>query len=407
MRLRAKPNRWTFTDIALQQLSHPKQGQVLHWDKKSIGLSLLVGKRTKTFRSSYKLNGQWTGRSLGRFGEVTLAEARALVLEDRRNASQGIDPDAPTPASSTTTYEAVVDRFVEMYAKPNHRTWVQTQCMLKSCKDWLHRPIAEITKKDAYELLDPIVASGHGPKADVTLSWLRKLWRWSWDRDIVTAPVMDAVKIQYAPRIRDRVYSDAELKSIWNAANKLGGTEAAYIKLLILTAPRKTALARMRWADVRDGIWITPFADTKTRKTAKPRTYTTPLPALARAILHTVPIAGQFVFQGRCEGLPLSPDVVLINKLVRSGAPKDFTYHATRHTVATWLQNHGHSMFEIGLVLNHADGGVTAGYSHGHPLELKKALLEEWASHVEQFVPPEGQPLDSNVVPLTTATKRA
>jgi hypothetical protein len=33
---------------------------------------------------------------------------------------------------------------------------------------------------------------------------------------------------------------------------------------------------------------------------------------------------------------------------------------------------------------------VTAGYSHGHPLELKRKLLEEWSSHVEALVQPEG-----------------
>jgi hypothetical protein len=33
---------------------------------------------------------------------------------------------------------------------------------------------------------------------------------------------------------------------------------------------------------------------------------------------------------------------------------------------------------------------VTAGYSHGYPLDLKRKLLTEWAEHVEQLVQPEG-----------------
>jgi hypothetical protein len=50
------------------------------------------------------------------------------------------------------------------------------------------------------------------------------------------------------------------------------------------------------------------------------------------------------------------------------------------------LQNEGHSEWEIGLVLNHSGSGVTADYSHGYPLELKRTLLEKRADHVEGLV---------------------
>ena len=70
---------------------------------------------------------------------------------------------------------------------------------------------------------------------------------------------------------------------------------------------------------------------------------------------------------------------------------KDWTYHACRDTVTTWLQTEGHSEFERGLVLNHAGAGtVTADYSHGYPVKLKRELLEKWAQHVENVVQPEG-----------------
>jgi hypothetical protein len=56
--------------------------------------------------------------------------------------------------------------------------------------------------------------------------------------------------------------------------------------------------------------------------------------------------------------------------------------------------NAGHSEWEVGLVLNHAgSGSVTAGYSHGYPLELKRQLLSKWADHVERLVQPQGAAL--------------
>ncbi len=58
--------------------------------------------------------------------------------------------------------------------------------------------------------------------------------------------------------------------------------------------------------------------------------------------------------------------------------------------LSTWLENEGHSEYERGLVLNHSAYGVTAGYSHGYPTELKRQLLEKWADHVASIVQPKG-----------------
>ncbi len=70
-------------------------------------------------------------------------------------------------------------------------------------------------------------------------------------------------------------------------------------------------------------------------------------------------------------------------------APRDFKLHTFRHTIATYLENSGRSEWERGLVLNHSGSGtVTGGYSHGYPLDLKRALLTEWAKHVERVVSP-------------------
>jgi hypothetical protein len=44
-------------------------------------------------------------------------------------------------------------------------------------------------------------------------------------------------------------------------------------------------------------------------------------------------------------------------------------------------------------VLNHAESGVTADYSHGYPLELKLKLLTTWTEHIEGLVQPQGAAL--------------
>jgi integrase len=55
----------------------------------------------------------------------------------------------------------------------------------------------------------------------------------------------------------------------------------------------------------------------------------------------------------------------LLRKLIASGV-RDLGLHACHHTVASWLKKEGgHSVWEIGEVLNHSlSGSVTSGYIH-------------------------------------------
>ncbi len=160
------------------------------------------------------------------------------------------------------------------------------------------------------------------------------------------------------------------------AQSPLGDDEGeAFTKLTIL-APRKTALALLNDDDLAPDLWTVPFEPTKSRKkSTKKRVYVVPLPEQAQGILRpfadvsgrlfpSLPIyrtkAGRQVFDGKD----------LKAALVERGAPADCTFHGWRHTIATFLEDAGHSEWERGLVLNHAgSGSVTAGYSHGYPLE--------------------------------------
>jgi integrase len=284
------------------------------------------------------------------------------------------------------TFETVVDDFIRLYAQPKQRTWKQTESTLKgTCRLWLKRPINDITRSDAYKLFDGFIAEGRVYKAAVALAWCRKLWRWAWQREIVAAPLMDGVKLDFQRRERTRVYSDADIQAIWRAADQLDAIRGGYVKLLLILAPRKRELLRMKWSDIKDGIWTTPFEDTKSKKTAKPRTYLTPLPALANRLLAGITTRDKE--DGVFWTLASRPEASLISDLKKHGAPH-FGFHVCRHTVATWMQTHGHSLYEASLVLNHSGSGVTAGYSHGYPIELKRKLLEEWSSHVANLVQP-------------------
>jgi hypothetical protein len=399
-----------FTELAVARLKPPKTGATQHWDAPDpkgrlpfqLGLSLLVSAGgTKTYRSTFRLHDQNISRKLGRAGEITLAEARELTRADRAQAAKGIDP-REAKRKDLTLFSEIVTEFVTHYCKPRQRTWDQTERILtRNCAAWLSKPIAAISKQDARTLLRGFIAEGHNYKARITLAWLKTLWRWAWKEDLVAMPLMDAVEVEIEKRERNRVYNDQEIKAIWQAADKLNPVEGAYIKLLVLLAPRKTALAYMRCADLDDldnpTLWTTPFELTKSRKRiTRKRVYLTPLPALAKRILKSLPKSEDRVFptlaiHATKSGVRDYDATGLVRRLVARGAPADFIIHAARHTLATWLQDQGKSEWEVGLVLNHSGSStITQGYQHGYPLKLKAELLNEWAAHVEKLVMPEG-----------------
>src|SRR5262249_46526736 len=188
--------------------------------------------------------------------------------EYRNKCAQGIDPrpkkivEGQQQSSATSTsplYKDVVAQFIEYYAKPRQRSWESTQrYLLNYCKDWHDRQIRSITKAEARALLRGMISEDGkgGPNADVTRSWLRTLWRWATAEDLVDAPIMDFVKVEYEKRSKNYWKGqelDEKIGAIWRASETLDKVEeTAFIKILLLTAPRKTALALLEWLQLSD-----------------------------------------------------------------------------------------------------------------------------------------------------------
>ncbi len=381
-------------------------GSDVWWDEKFPGFGVRVypsGK--KSFVLSYRNAG---GRKrllvLGRYGaDLTLDQARTKAVKERGRITEGTDPVRERKAARATsltpdaTFREILDSFTDKYAKPRQRTWKETDRTLRvNCAGWLDKSFSTITETDAYELLDGFIAQGQDAKARITLAWLRTMFRWAAKRKIVGHSVMEQVEIEVERKVRKRAYTPNEVKAIWKTATKLAPIEAGFVKLVLLLGVRKSELAGMRRSEFDDlgkpTLWTVPHERTKTRKSQKEeRVYLVPLPKLAQRIIKGLPrLDRDLVFPGCKAAKPLAPGTALKAKIRENSGVADWTYHACRDTISTWLQDQGHSKYERGLVLNYSEGGVTADYSHGYSVDLKRQLLAKWADHVAQTVQPKG-----------------
>ena len=313
---------------------------------------------------------------------VQIAKAREIADRWRALAKDGIDPRKPDeqPTASKLTYEVrrrPLHRDLREAAPTDlgpDRARVEEQ--LRHPPPSAHR---RITKRDVRDLLRSFLADGHVYKAAVTRAWLKKFWRWAFEDYWSQRRSWTRFGIDYEQRERTRIFSDAEIKATWNATDKLDPIEG----LRQAHDPPRPAQdgarvhVSIRFRRSRSAeLWTTPFNLTKSRKTSnKKRVYLTPLPPLAQRIVSALlqaesdqatDILPTLPVHETKGGRPTFYGVELKSKLVEMGAPADFTFHAWRHTIATFLENEGHSEWERGLALNHSgSASVTAGYSHG------------------------------------------
>jgi integrase len=382
----------------------------IKWDSKVPGFGVKVYAKKKTNRctKSFVLRysnavGKRRMETLGVYGPMTPTQARERAEQRVVEIREGVDPLADKKAkrlavaSDDSTFRQVVDLFIERYAKPRQRSWALTQRVLEAnCARWLDRSIGSITQAEVQELLDEFLAGGQPAKARVTHSWLKTFFGWAYRRGILEHSVVDRVEIHIESKVRVRTYSDDEIKSVWEAANELEGIEGGFVKLILLLGVRKSELAGMKRiefdAPANPTVWTVPHERVKIRKSATAkRAYIVPLPPLTQRIIKSLPRSdNELLFPGSQTGKALIPGPTLRRKIWKLSGVDDWGYHACRHTIATWLENEGHSEYERGLVLNHSAYGVTAGYSHGYPTDLKRQLLEKWADHVAGIVQPKG-----------------
>ncbi len=94
---------------------------------------------------------------------------------------------------------------------------------------------------------------------------------------------------------RDRVLSEDELRAVWTAAGTLDYPHGPYLRIVILTAQRRTEVGSMRWSHIDEdkALWTLPAESTKAG-----RTHDVPLSSVALEILKGLPqfASGDYVF---------------------------------------------------------------------------------------------------------------
>jgi len=378
-----------FTDLWLQKLSRPLGKEVHYGDAACTGLSLKhTDKGVKSFSYTFRLGSKMGRVTLGRYPDVSIRFAREKTEDLRRIVASGIDPRTQKKdrlERSELTVSIMIDRFIEQYAKPKNKSWKQAQYNLITYLVPVlgSYPIGDVTRRDINSILDDLMEQGKGHTANRTLAHVRKFFGWLTERDLLENSPVAHIKRRYREAQRDRELSSEELRAIWHASEALSASYRAWLRLSLLCGQREMETARMRRSQIKEGVWHLSSSDTKNK-----RLHLVPLSTQAQSIVdNLMECEGDcLLVSGRIGDQPINGFSKLKARLDELSGVEGWKLHDLRASMATNLGKLGYDRFMIMRVLNHKDGGVTAGYDRYSYLNEKKEALQRWADRLDEII---------------------
>lgn len=338
---------------------------------------------------------------LGKYPDVTLAEARARASEFRKLKSQGQDPieqrNAVNRSIAIAAAKAVTFRAAaKSYIDGNREGWrnakhaAQWEATIKTYADPLlgNLSVQDIDVAIILKVLEPIwktkpeTASRLRGRIEAILDWAKARghcvgenparWRGHLDKILPARSKIRRVKHHSALPFEQLGKFMKELRSEQSIS-------AFALEFTILTAARTGEVIGAKWSefDLAYRLWVIPGERMKAG-----REHRVPLSERAIKILKKVKVnraPENFVFPGNKENMPLSNMAFLM--LLRRMNRKDLTVHGFRSTFRDWAGERTNFSNEVAeLALAHSVGDkVEAAYRRGDMLEKRRALMEEWS----------------------------
>jgi len=405
------------TDRGIAALKPTPGKRVQVFDAQQPGLCVRVtASGTKTFTMvARNAEGKQLWREIGRVGVISLEDARATAREGWRRLKEG--QAEPFPAVEVErkpdSFETVAESFFERVVTGKRRTAYETRRILDVyvLPRWRMMPISEIRRRDVNALLDQIEdgtfvgkngkAMGGPVMADRTLAVIRKLFNWyaTRDDDFVSPVIAGMGRTRPAELARDRFLTDDEIRAIWP---QLTGNFGALVKMLLLTAGRRSKVAAMKWCDIdADGIW-TLLVEAREKANAG----VLPLSSMARDVIAAQPrVDGcEYIFPGRIKKpiagfatLKRDLDARVAASLGNGDGIPHWTLHDLRRTAKTLMQRAGVRPDISERVLGHTIAGVEGVYDRHDYLKDKGDALERLAEQVQLILQPKVGNVTSNI----------
>jgi integrase len=368
----------------------------LHAD--GLGLYLSVNPTgTKSWVQKFMLRGKARAMGLGPVHTVSLREARAAALENRKRLLAGIDPlderDAARKAQQRETAKTIAFRTcAEQYIAANRAGWTAKHAaqwpttLAQYAYDTIGAlPVGDIETGHITAILTPIwttkteTASRVRQRIEAILDFATTHgWRsgpnparWKGHLENVLPK-----KAKIAATKHHAALPWSEVGGFMAAVKEQKGVAALALQFCILTATRTGETLGAKWSEIdrQSCTWVIPTERMKAR-----REHRVPLDETALAVLRQCDKLrdGDYVFPGAKAGAPLI-GTGMVRLLERMGRT-DITVHGFRSTFRDWCAETGKREDLAEAALAHFKSDKTAAaYQRSDLLSPRRRLMTDW-----------------------------
>ncbi|MBQ0824255.1 integrase arm-type DNA-binding domain-containing protein [Microvirga sp. HBU67558] len=380
--------RKALTNAFVRSVAAPVTGRTDITDDRCEGLALRItaaGVKSWCFRFRDPRTGKDARSTIGRYPDLSLAQARARASDLRREVASGSNPVEKKyrerQEAQTKTFAALAERYLQEHACRFKRSAAadERNLRLHVLPRWADRRFDEIQRRDVIALCEGMVAAGTATNANRVQALISSIFSFAVDADLVGANPCSRLRKRGLENIGRRVLTDDEIHLFWYGIvqRPVSRPVGLALRIALLTAARVSEIAeaeRREFQNLDDperAAWQLPAERSKNG-----RAHFVPLSRLAReSVLEALTLADEtspHLFPSpSVEGAPITGHALSVgmarfgrrlegnHEPIRSWQAEPPSPHDLRRTVATRLASLGVPAEDVSAVLNHARRSVT------------------------------------------------
>ncbi len=371
------------------------------------GLYIAVTKNgTISFRYDYRFNGRRETVTFGKYGPdgITLAEARAELIEAKRLLNAGISPaskkrDGIESKKIGTVFKDYTVNFLRDVQYADSTRAMKEAIIEKEIYPVFGKlQLEEITTPRLRALCEKIKDRGAKATALQVREIVGSVFTYAIDRGYEISNPADAIKASSIGtfQARERAMSPKEIGILFRELENYScyPTLKLAVKFVLLTLVRKSEFIHATWdeIDFKNRQWVIPKGRMKGRKE-----HVIYLSDQAMDILTGMKVCAMgsdYLMPGRYDiKKPLSN--AALNNVIDGSVKRinekgiefePVTVHDLRRTASTLLHEAGYNSDWIEKCLAHVQNGVRAVYNKAEYAEQRRKMLQEWADMVDEWI---------------------
>ena len=389
------------TDTAIRKL---KPDAKAYRQADSAGLFLWVTPAGgKSWRWKYRVDGKEKLMVLGRYPDVSLAQARDFRDQARKQKAAGVDPMQERKTAKLVHRIAAENSFATVAnawhvawkgsKNARHADYVLRRIEMDIIPQIGARPVSEIKTLELVAMVKKIADRGAIDIAKRAYQTCGQIFRYAVAHGLAQRnPAADVQPGDVLATRKQTNYARIDAKELPELLRQIEAYQGSAVtrlsmKLMALTFVRTSELIGARWDefDLDATEWRIPASRMKMKTP-----HIVPLARQTVEVLRTLHLVtghSLLIFPGeRDHEKPMSNNTIL-GALKRMGYQGRMTGHGFRGVASTILHENGFDHAHIELQLAHIErNSVSAAYNHALHLEQRARLMQHWANYLEASV---------------------